>query len=76
MFLVIFLAELKLTVLADDLSMRLLIMLILLALGDYLSADGALIVHSGATDLMHPVLAHLDLALASAAFLSRLRSSN
>jgi len=50
--------------------MSIAVMLLLLALGDDFPAGGALIVHAGASDFMHPVLAHLDVPLAGAAFLS------
>ena len=62
----VLLRKLYLTVLADDLSMSLLVMLVLFILGNNFTADIALIIHSGAPDLMHPVFAHLDLTVAHA----------
>ena len=71
MGLMIFLAERDLTVLTDNLSVCVTVMLLLLALWDYIAACRALVVHAGAPDLMHPVLALLDLSLASATLLCR-----
>lgn len=66
MLFVILLCKLYLTVLAYDLSMRLLIMFLLFCLGNDLPADSALVVHASAAHLMHPVLALLDISAAHA----------
>ena len=56
--------------------MRLLIMFLLLALGHDLPAHITLVVHPRAADLVHPVFAQLDVALASVALLLGLLRGN
>ena len=67
------LAEFDLTILADDLSVRLFIVFFLFRLGNDVSTLFALIVVPGATDLMHAELADLHHFLTGRTFLSLFR---
>ena len=68
----LFLVEFDLTVLTDDLSVRLSIMFIFLCLGHYITALFTLVVVPCAAHLVQTKFAQFDLLLARATLLARL----